>query len=179
VSGSVDGLVPGVPRPLPLTVANPYNFAITVRTLTVGVSAASPACGANGLVVQQLPRPLTVARGASASVALDVRLSNDAANACQGATWPLAFTAQATQSGPSPSGTAAGGAAGGDASGGSSGTAGGNGGASNGGSGLAFTGANLWTELIAGVIALTAGLGLVLLGRRRGPGPTGGLGATS
>jgi hypothetical protein len=120
-----------------------------------------------------------VAPQASASVALDVRLSNDSANACQGATWPLAFSAQATPSGSTPSGSAGAGAAGGDTSGGSGGTSADSGGTAGGapgggdapgGGGLAFTGANLWTEVIAGVIALAAGLGLVLLGRERGPG---------
>jgi hypothetical protein len=115
---------------------------------------------------------------------LDVRLSNDSANACQGATWPLAFSAQATPSGSTPSGGAGPGAAGSDTSGGSgdtsgSGTAGGapGGGDPPGGGGLAFTGANLWMEIIAAVIALTAGVALVLLGRQRGPG-TGGFGAS-
>jgi hypothetical protein len=166
-------------------VTNPFDFTITVRTLTVGVSPASPACGANNLAVQPLPGPLAVAPRGSARVALDVTLANDSSNACQGATWPLAFTAQATPSASSPSGGAAGGSPGSsnpsggnvNPSGGSSGSAGGNNGASNGGGGLAFTGANLWTVVVAGLIALAAGLGLILLGRqggpRRGDVPTG------
>jgi|SRR5581483_988757 len=79
ISGNLtQALYPGVSRPLDLVLANPYNFAITVTSVTVTVDPATtkttggpnPACvGPTNLrVTQQLTGPATLAANATKSL---------------------------------------------------------------------------------------------------------------
>ena len=100
ISGRVDGLVPGRPATLPLTVTNPNPWPIEIRTLDIGVEPAGNGCPASLLEVgryaftggQSFAAP---ARG-TVVVPVPVRLADSPAHdqsAC--ATFPLTFTGTA------------------------------------------------------------------------------------
>jgi hypothetical protein len=120
ITGSVTGLFsPGVIQPLNLVLSNPYNFAITVSSVTVSVDPATtktsgapnPAClGTTNLTVtQQLAATVTLPPNGTKSLS---ELSVDPANwptlqmpdlptnqdACKNTTFKLSYTGTATKS---------------------------------------------------------------------------------
>lgn len=92
VSGTVTDLLPGVGRPLPLTVANPHKQDISVRTLTVTVSSGNPTCPASNVQIPAWSGAVKV-RGQSSGVVatLTATMKESAPNACAGTTFTLAF----------------------------------------------------------------------------------------
>lgn len=95
IAGEVGGLFPGADTTLDAVVTNPHPFAIRVISTTVTVLDASQACPASMLEIGDSDATVEVPPGGTATVPLDVRMSLDAPDACQGATWPLRFTGTA------------------------------------------------------------------------------------
>lgn len=93
VAGEIVGLYPGAVRTLDATVTNPYPFAIRVSSVAVVVDDAGPNCPAAMLEVGGSVGSVEVAGRATGTVPLEVRMQLMAPDACQGATWPLRFTA--------------------------------------------------------------------------------------
>ena len=93
VGGDIAGLYPGAEMTLDAEVTNPFPFAIRVVSVSVAVADAGPGCPASVLSVSGSTDAVEVPAGRVGIVPLDVRMSSDAPDACQGATWPLRFTA--------------------------------------------------------------------------------------
>jgi hypothetical protein len=92
IAGEVDGLYPGANATLEARVTNPHPFVIRVISTSATVFDASPACPASMLEIGDSEAIVEVPPGGTGTVPLDVRMSRDAPDACQGATWPLEFT---------------------------------------------------------------------------------------
>ena len=97
VSGNVGGLYPGTTRSLVLTVTNPQKVAITVTSITTTVSNASTKCGAANLKVTAFSGHLVVKAGTTAHATVAATMAHSAPNGCQGADFPLHYTAVATE----------------------------------------------------------------------------------
>lgn len=92
ISGQVSGLYPGAQKQLGLTVSNPNNFAIKVTALTITVGNPGVAgCSAANVVATNFSGSLLVPKKTTASQALPIKMIANAANACQGVTFPLSF----------------------------------------------------------------------------------------
>lgn len=99
ISGSVDGLRPGKPATLRLTVANPEPQPIRLTSATATARAASSACPAGLLGITGFsgtPETVVAARG-QAVIELTVTLSAQAPNACRQVAFPLTYAGQAEQ----------------------------------------------------------------------------------
>jgi hypothetical protein len=99
IAGEVDGLYPGAETTLDALVTNPYPFAIQVISASATVGDASSACPASMLEVGDAQTTVEVPATSTGSVPLRVRMHASAPDACQGATWPLLFTATAVRTG--------------------------------------------------------------------------------
>lgn len=97
----VKGLYPGATRPLTVKVTNSYPFAIKVAPLTTRVRSTNrPGCtgaATNLVVVPAGSRGLPIGAHRSKTVLLRVSMPSTVANACQGATFSLSFSARATR----------------------------------------------------------------------------------
>jgi len=102
IAGEVDGLYPGAETTLNARVTNPHPFAVRVIATSAAVLDASPGCPASMLEIGDSEATVDVPAGGTGTVPLHVRMSRSAPDACQGATWPLAFTGTAV--GPDTSG---------------------------------------------------------------------------
>jgi large repetitive protein len=114
ISGNAEGLLyPGTaPTPLNLTFTNPYNFSISVLSVTVTAhSSSSNTCGIGGNLDQsqvfELAAPVVVSANSSVTPTSAQRPGNwptiamkDAGNqdACQNATFTLSYTGTAQKS---------------------------------------------------------------------------------
>jgi len=106
ISGRVDGLLPGRPATLPLTVTNPNPWPIQVLTLDVGVNAPPGSPCPPGTVAagryafgDGAPVVAAPARG-SVVVAVPVELADSATqdqDGCRGTTLPLTLTGTAVR----------------------------------------------------------------------------------
>jgi len=97
VSGSVEGLLPGVPNVLNISVTNSNKSAIAVRTVTVSATDASAGCPASVLSFTPRAPGQVIAAEATALVPVAVVMAADAPDACQGSTFPLRYTVAATK----------------------------------------------------------------------------------
>lgn len=97
ISGSVDGLVPLVERPLALKVENDERRDIVVDSLIIEVADAGPGCDADNLVLGPAPVPFGVPGRGEVTITFTASLRADASNACQGQTFPLVYRGTATQ----------------------------------------------------------------------------------
>jgi hypothetical protein len=97
LSGSVTGLYPGATRDLTVRITNPGNVALRVTSVRVTVRDASAACRASNLVAWSYSGRAYVARHGTASVTVPVRMVPTALDACQNATFPLVFHAEAVK----------------------------------------------------------------------------------
>ena len=97
----VTGLYPGATRPLTVKVTNSYPFAITVTPLTTRVRSTNKlgctGAATNLVVVPAGARSLPIRAHRSKTVLLQVSMPASVANACQGATFSLSFSARATR----------------------------------------------------------------------------------
>jgi hypothetical protein len=97
----VTGLYPGAARSLTVKVTNPYAFPIKVAPLRAKVRSSNRAgctgAASNLTVVAASPRSAAIRARASKSVVLRVTMPGTVANACQGATFALSFSARATR----------------------------------------------------------------------------------
>lgn len=99
LSGSVNGLTPGKPTPLRLTVANPDSQPIRLTSATATPRAASSACPASLLKITTFsgtPETVVAARG-KAVIELTVTLSTQAPDACKKVSFPLTYAGKADQ----------------------------------------------------------------------------------
>jgi len=99
ITGDVEGLHPGVDAVLELTITNPYRFDVQVRDLDVVVTDASPDCSASALVVEPAPTGLVIAGRGEGNVTVPIAMPRSVPDACQGAVFPLSYTATAIQAG--------------------------------------------------------------------------------
>lgn len=97
VSGNVDGLGPGVTRPLALRLQNPNNTAIYVESVVVTVGNSSTGCTGSNLRVGALPARVFVLGRGSAQASLPVTMLGSAPAACEGATFPLTYGGSAVK----------------------------------------------------------------------------------
>jgi len=97
VSGSVEGLLPGVPNVLNISVTNSNKSAIDIRTVTVSATDASAGCPASVLSFTPRSPGQRIAAEATALVPVSVVMAADAPDACQGSTFPLRYTVTATK----------------------------------------------------------------------------------
>lgn len=97
LSGAVEGLYPTVGAQLAVKIENPYAFPISVGTLEVAVGDAGPGCDGSDLVIEQVPLPQLVPANGELTITVAASLTDDVADACQGATWPLSYTATASK----------------------------------------------------------------------------------
>ena len=91
ISGSVQGLVQGQPGQLTLTLVNPREQSVDVRTLTARVIDATVGCTTAALTIDTWHGWLQVPAGGRAVQALPVRLALRGVD-CKGATWHLRYT---------------------------------------------------------------------------------------
>jgi hypothetical protein len=100
ISGSITGLLPGVPGQLNLTVENPNNFVIDVQALAAGVAGVDPAhasCPTNSVAIAPYQGHLAVPRNGSVNWPLTITLSSSAPDSCQGAQYALSYTGMAVK----------------------------------------------------------------------------------
>jgi hypothetical protein len=97
IAGSVDGLYPGVRRPLRLRLRNPNPYPIVVLSVTVRVRDAGAGCRAPNLALTRLNRRLRIRGRASRPLTLWATLAPGAPDACQGARFRLAYSGRAVR----------------------------------------------------------------------------------
>ena len=98
----VTGLYPRAVRPLRIKVTNPYSFSIKLPKITAKMSKTTNRAGCTGsaaniVVTTRGMRPLVIPRKASRYATISVTMPPTVANACQGATFKIAFTARAVK----------------------------------------------------------------------------------
>lgn len=97
ITGGVVGLYPGFSTTLTLSLNNPNPFAASVTGLTITPADASLSCPASYLQIGAFTGPLTIPANSTGTTSVSIGLSSTAPDACQGATFPLTYTAQAVQ----------------------------------------------------------------------------------
>ena len=98
IEGSVDGfLYPGVTEALPVVFANPTSKEISVDQVAITVGDASTVCTAESVTVGVVPVPVLVDENGETTVEVPVVLPVDAADACQGAVFPITYEGVATK----------------------------------------------------------------------------------
>ena len=141
LTASYTGLYPDAEASVPVTVHNPATYDLAVHTADVRVGDASPGCPAANLEAASYSGDVVAPAQRDATIPIRMHMLASAPDACQGATFPLSFTATGALVGVQPD--------------------------SSGGGGFAFTGANSWTTTLVGIGALVAGLALIGIRRRR------------
>ncbi|MGZ6926799.1 MAG: hypothetical protein ACXVJF_08770 [Acidimicrobiia bacterium] len=140
------GLFPNADVSVPVTVHNPRDYVLAVHTAAVTVGDAGPGCDASNLVAESFRGDVLVAARRDATIPIHMHMPADAPDACQGATFPLTFTATGSPASGGP----------GRASG-----------FAFTGSGFAFTGLGPEALALATIGAGAVALGIVLLTVRR------------
>ena len=97
ITGSATGLYPGATKSLPLTIHNPYHFAIYVKSITVTAGNASLSCPASNLVTSNFTGNRRVPRMGERTVVVPIQMVSGAPDACQDATFPLTYSGTATK----------------------------------------------------------------------------------
>lgn len=97
LAGSITDLVPGDQRTLTVLLTNPNPFTVSVNQLTVTAAASSASCGVANLSISPLPAPVLVDGYASGTAGVPIMLVATAPDSCQGATFPLTFSAEVTR----------------------------------------------------------------------------------
>ena len=90
-TGSIQGLYPGGALPLVLTLANDNNFPVDVTSIVVTPAAASAACSASMLRIDEFHGVLQIEKSSTATQALTARLHSDAPDACKNQQWALTY----------------------------------------------------------------------------------------
>ncbi len=167
ISGSIQGLAPGVRSQLAVTISNPFRFPIRVVQLIVVVGNAGRPCEGTDLEIEPFHGPLQIPARATGTTRLGVILSNSSPDVCQGATWPLSYHGQAVQV-PASSGSA--GALPADGGTVTSGSHLGQTSPEPSGGRLPLTGLMVSTLIIAAAVLLAGGAAILLAQRRRRSG---------
>jgi LPXTG-motif cell wall-anchored protein len=136
------GLFPDADVTVPVTVHNPMAYDLAVHTADVQVGNASTGCAAGYLEASSFSGDVVAPAHGDATVPIRMHMLASAPDACQGATFPLSFTASGSPLGVQPSGDSG---------------------------GFAFTGTDSWITTLVGAGALASGV-VFLVARRRRPG---------
>jgi hypothetical protein len=98
-SSAVTGLYPGATKPLIVRVKNTYAYPIKVPVLKTTLAAVTTRPGCAGtranLLVSRSGGAITIKPRKTAAVVMTVVMPASVADACQGATFTLTFTARA------------------------------------------------------------------------------------
>jgi hypothetical protein len=97
VSGHIEGLYPGASEVLPVKVKSRLPFRVRVRSIRTVVADAGPSCSAANLQVPGYTGRLKIRPRRSRRVNLRIAMPATAADACEGASFPLRFRARATR----------------------------------------------------------------------------------
>ena len=95
LSGHVGGLYPGLELPLPVTVENRSGRRLILTKIRANPRDAGPGCRAGNIRVRDRRLRVRIAAHREAWVRLRVTMKAGAANACQGARFPIGFRARA------------------------------------------------------------------------------------
>jgi len=136
------GLYPDADVTVPVTVHNPMAYDLAVHTAAVQVGNANPGCTADFLEASSFSGDVVAPAHGDTTIPIRMHMLASAPDACQGATFPLSFSASGSPLGAQPSD----------------------------GSSFAFTGADSWGTTLVGVGALVSGLVLVFARRRHPAG---------
>ena len=91
ITGEVDGLYPGYRGALDAHVTNPLDVPIRVTALSARATASGGGCDPSTLTIDGTLTSLELAPGATGIVPLQVAMSSDAGDACQGASFSVLF----------------------------------------------------------------------------------------
>ena len=95
VSGHISGLYPGARKSMRVTVRNGLDYPVRLLWVRADAAHAGPRCpGATVITGTARPR-VRIRPHAARAVGLSIAMRGDAPNACQAATFPLRFSAQA------------------------------------------------------------------------------------
>ena len=94
VRGHVRGLYPGASKRLRVVVRNRAEVVVRLERLDVRVADASPRCRAANVTVRGFEGSKPIPAGGRRRLRLRARMRAAAPNACQGARFPLTFTAR-------------------------------------------------------------------------------------
>jgi hypothetical protein len=94
--GRIGGLYPGRRVVLSIRIRNTGSVAVTLTRIRTRVRDASAACGASNLRVRRFQGHRWIPARGLARVRVQVRMSPDAADACQGVRFPLTFISHGT-----------------------------------------------------------------------------------
>jgi hypothetical protein len=97
ISGSVADLYPGQARSLTFLVGNPNPFRVRITSVSVTPWSASAECPSANLTVGSFAGPFEVAANDSATTTVPVTMVITAPDACQGAVFPVVYTAEAVE----------------------------------------------------------------------------------
>jgi hypothetical protein len=97
VHGHVRGLYPGATRPMQVSVRNPAPVSVRLVRMTARVSNASSACLSRNVSIRRFVGAKTIAPLGRIRISLRSRMRRRAPNACQGARFPVTFTATLTR----------------------------------------------------------------------------------
>jgi LPXTG-motif cell wall-anchored protein len=134
------GLYPGADVSVPVSVHNPARYQLAVHTAQVRVGDANPGCTATNLEATSYSGDVVAPPRRDTAIPIRMHMLTTAPDACQGATFPLSFTATGSPVGVNPD---------------------------DGSGGFAFTGADSLLTTLVGIGALVAGLALIGVRRRR------------
>jgi LPXTG-motif cell wall-anchored protein len=137
------GLYPDADVTVPVTVHNPMAYDLAVHAANVRIGDASGGCTAGYLEASSFSGDVVAPAYRDTTIPIRMHMLASAPDACQGATFPLSFTASGSPVGVQPSGDSG---------------------------SFAFTGTDSLITTLVGVGALASGLVLVFARRRR---PTG------
>jgi hypothetical protein len=97
VTGTVQGLIPGVPRALTVRVANRRRYDIELRSIAVTAGQASDDCLAGRLALGGYRGRLQIRARRAKSLRVPIQLLPGAPEACQAAIFPLHYRARAVR----------------------------------------------------------------------------------
>jgi len=137
------GLYPDADVTVPVTVHNPKAYDLAVHTAAVRVGDASAGCSAGYLEASSFSGDVVAPAHGDATIPIRMHMLASAPDTCQGATFPLSFSASGSPLGAEPTGDSR---------------------------GFAFTGTDSWITTLVGAGALATGLVLVFARRRRTTG---------
>ena len=95
LSGHVGGLYPGAELPLPVTVENRSGRKLVLTKVRANPRDAGPGCRSGNIRVRDRRLKAPIAARGTVRVRLRVTMKANAANACQGARFPIGFRARA------------------------------------------------------------------------------------
>lgn len=97
VRGNVNGLYPGLAKPMRLTVTNPNPFAIRLARVRVKVRSTTVGCSASAIKVRPYAGHKKIGPHRRAWITTSIRVLPTIANACQGTKFRLLYSGNAVK----------------------------------------------------------------------------------